>query len=183
MTRYVALLRGINVGSTRKLPMAELRELCAAEGFADVSTYIQSGNILLSSDRPAPDIEAHLKTRIEQHFGLDVPVIVRTADDWARYAAGSAFPDAEAERPKLLHLCLSVAPPAHDIIEVLTARASGKERIAIKGDALWVDFGESVGHSKLTPALFDRAAGSPVTARNWNTVLALAAMLDHKVAA
>ena len=178
MTRYVALVRGINVGATRKLPMADLRVACGELGFERVATYIQSGNIVLSADASADAVASRLKRLIADRFKLDVPVIVRTAAQWHRYAAGSAFPDAEAERPKLLHLCLSVGPLKDDVAEVLTARATAKERIAVEGNALWVDFGESVGNSKLTPTLLDKAAGSPVTARNWNTVLALNAMLD-----
>lgn len=177
MTRYVVLIRGINVGSTRKLPMAELRALCIELGYVDVATYIQSGNVLLSSRDPAPVVAACLEAAITDRFGLAVPVIVRSADQWERYAAGSPFPDAEVERPKLLHLCLAPVAPAAGLVEALTARASAKERIALAGDALWIDFGESVGGSKLTPALLDRAAGAPVTARNWNSVRALATLL------
>lgn len=179
MTRYVALIRGINVGATRKLPMAELRAHCATDGFGEVKTYIQSGNILLSSTDSAEDVAARLKSLISHRFNLDVPVIVRSAEQWRSYAEGSPFPDAEAERPNLLHVCLSAAPLAKDAAELLAARANAKERLAVKDGTLWCDFGESVGHSKLTPALFDKAAGSPVTARNWRTVQALAAMLEE----
>jgi len=180
VTRYVALVRGINVGATRKLPMAELRAVCGEAGFADVATYIQCGNIVLTSNASAAEVAEQLQTLIADRFKLGVPVIVRTAAEWQRYAAGSAFPDAQTERPKLLHLCLSAAPLKAEAVETLAARATAKERIATKNDALWIDFGESVGTSKLTPTLLDKAAGSPVTARNWNTVLALAAMLDDR---
>lgn len=178
MTTYVALIRGINVGATRKLPMAELRAHCATDGLGEVKTYIQSGNIVLSSTDDADEVAARLETLIATRFKLDVPVIVRTAAQWQRYAAGSPFPDAEAARPNLLHICLSTKPLADDAAEALQARARAKEKLAVKDGTLWCDFGESVGTSKLTPALFDKAAGSPVTARNWRTVQALAAMLE-----
>ena len=178
MTTYVALIRGINVGATRKLPMAELRAHCAADGFGEVRTYIQSGNIILSSKEGGDEVASRLKALITERFKLEVPVIVRTAAQWQGYAAGSPFPDAEAERPNLLHICLSAEPLADGAAEALQARASAKEKLTVKDGTLWCDFGESVGNSKLTPALFDKAAGSPVTARNWRTVLALAAMLE-----
>lgn len=177
-TRYVALIRGINVGAKRRLPMAELRDACREAGFEDVATYIQSGNIVLSAEAAADAVAERLKRLIAERFELDVPVIVRTAAQWRRYAAGGVFPDAKAERPKLLHLCLSVQPLIDGVADVLAARAAAKERVAVKADALWVDFGESVGTSKLTPTLLDKAAGSPVTARNWNTVMAITAMLE-----
>lgn len=176
MTRYVALIRGINVGATRKLPMAALRSACGEAGFEDVATYIQSGNIVLSSDLAADAVAKRLEGLIAERFKLDVPVIVRTAAQWQRYAAGSPFPDAETGRPRLLHICPAVAPVKPESVAMLEGRASAKERIAVKHDVLWVDFGESIGASKLTPTLLDKAAGSPVTARNWNTVLKLADM-------
>jgi len=179
MTRYVALIRGINVGATRKLPMAELRAACTGAGFDDVSTYIQSGNALLTSDAAAPDVADRLRALILDRFALDVPVIVSTAAQWRHYAAGSPFPDAEAVRPKMLHLCLSAKPCRAEAVDALAARAQPNERVAIKDGALWVDFGDGVGSTKLTPGLFDKSAGSPVTARNWNTVLALAALLGE----
>jgi uncharacterized protein (DUF1697 family) len=174
--RYVALIRGINVGATRKLPMAELRAACGEAGFEGVATYIQSGNLVLTSDLSPDAVAKRLETLIAGRFGLEVPVIVRTAAEWRRHAAGSPFPDAEVERPRLLHICPSAAPARPEAVAMLEARASAKERIAIRDGTLWIDFGESVGTSKLTPALLDRAAGSPVTARNWNTVLKLAEM-------
>lgn len=181
MTHYVALLRGINVGGTRKLPMADLRTLCNAEGFGDVATYIQSGNIVLTSDEPAETVATRLEAAITARFDMIVPVVVRTAEAWRRYAAGSPFPDAETARPKLLLLCLPVAPLAADAVATLAARAAPRERVAAAGDdALWIDFGESIGDSKITPGSIDRAAGSPVTTRNWNTVLAINAMLEGR---
>lgn len=180
MTTYVALIRGINVGATRKLPMAELRAHCAADGLGEVKTYIQSGNIILSSTDGADVLAARLKALIARRFELDVPVILRTATQWRSYAAGSPFPDAEAGRPNLLHICLSARPLADGAAAALQARAAAAERLAVKDGTLWCDFGESVGTSKLTPALFDKAAGSPVTARNWRTVQALAALLEDR---
>lgn len=178
MTRYVALIRGINVGATRKLPMAELRAACAEFGFEGVTTYIQSGNVVLSSAKPAAEVRRTLETLISERFKLDVPVVVRTADEWRLYASGSPFPNVEAERPKLLHLCLTVEPPVAGAVARIEARGATHERAAVKHGALWIDFGESVGTTKLTPAFLDKAAGSPLTARNWNTVLAVAAMLE-----
>ena len=76
MPTHVALLRGINVGGHRKLPMAELRELCLALGWKDVRTYIQSGNVVFRAQRPDPDA---LAASIRDSFGFDVPVILRSA--------------------------------------------------------------------------------------------------------
>ena len=178
MTQYVALIRGINVGATRKLPMAELRAALTEAGFESVKTYIQSGNVVLSSSKPAAEVGKALEKLIHDRFKLDVPVAVRTAGEWSKYASGSPFPAIEAERPKMLHLCLTMKPPAADAVAKIEARALAHERVAMKHGELWIDFGQSVGTSKLTPAFLDKVAGSPLTARNWNTVLAVAALLE-----
>jgi len=82
MNTYIALLRGINVGGHKKVPMAELRELLSKSGFGNVQTYIQSGNVILeSSEGQINSIEEQIKKVILDYFGFDVPVIVKTNDD------------------------------------------------------------------------------------------------------
>ncbi len=178
-TPMVALLRGVNVGGNKKVPMAALRALAAKLGWRRVATYINSGNLVFAaSDVPAV-LEAKLAAAIEKHFGFGVPVIVRSGADWRRYAAASAFADAEAARPNHLLLALAGAPLPGTVVKDLLAYCRAGERVAVRGDALWIDFAGGVGTSKLTPAVLDRAAGAPVTARNWRTVQALAQMLDR----
>ncbi len=175
MSRLIALIRGINVGSNRKLPMAELRAACAEEGLGEVRTYIQSGNLVLDGGDPA-GVEAALEKLIADRFGLDVPVVVRTAAQWATLIATCPFP-AEAEAaPQFLHLLVCKAPPAAGTVEALAARAQHGEAIAQCGDDLAIHFAGGVGPSKLVPNLIDRLVGAPATARNWKTVQALDAM-------
>src|SRR5256885_11087562 len=96
MGRMVALLRAVNVGG-RKLPMAELRGLCGELGWSDVATYIQSGNLVFTAPGKAGEIEGVLEQAIQKEFGLDVPVIVRSRAEWARYPAENPFPEAAKE--------------------------------------------------------------------------------------
>lgn len=173
----VALLRGINVGGNKRVPMAALRALAEGLGWRDVATYIQSGNLVFRASGKPAAWERALETAIEHEFGFPVPVIVRTASSWRESAAGSPFPDAERDRPKLLHLGCSKAPTARGAVEQLTPRCTQGERVAIRGQAIWIDFVEGVARSKLTPAVLDRALGSTVTMRNWTTVQAIASML------
>ena len=173
----VALLRGINVGGNKKLPMAELRDLATGLGYRHVETYIQSGNLLLVTNLAAGAVEAALEEAIESRFGFSVEVIVRTADQWERYAAGSPFADAEADRPNLLLIGLSKRPLTPGAVQTLRDYAKAGERIEALTDAVWIDFGTGIAASKLSPAVLDRTAGSTVTMRNWRTVQRLAAML------
>lgn len=176
MGRMVALLRAVNVGG-RKLPMAELRALCAELGWADVATYIQSGNVVFTAPGRPAALEKVLEEAIGREFGIDVPVIVRTAAEWAHYPPANPFPKAAEDEPNRLMLLLAKAMPAQGAEEVIQARAVAGERVRRVGDALWFHYPEGAGTSKLTPSMIDRAIGSPATARNYNTVLKLDAML------
>jgi uncharacterized protein (DUF1697 family) len=177
MGRMVALLRAVNVGG-RKLPMAELRALCAGLGWEDVATYIQSGNVVFSAGGEPAALEARLEAAIGQRFGFASPVIVRTAAQWAAYPKGNPFEQAAKDEPNRLMLLISKAPPARGAEAAIQARAQAGERVKRSGDALWFHYPEGAGTSKLTPSLIDRAIGSPGTARNYRTVTTLLEMLN-----
>ena len=175
MEKHVVLLRGINVGGNRKVPMADLRDACRAAGLTDVETYIQSGNIVFSA-KNAADAEAAIESIVEKLCGFAVEAIARSATQWAVYAKGSPFADAD-ERGNIVHLGLSKRPPADGIAASLEARGKHGEKVVLKGDAIWIDFAEGVRDTKITHAALDKAAGSTVTMRNWRTVLKIAEML------
>ena len=164
--RFILLLRAVNVGG-RQLEMKALREAAQADGFSDCVTYIQSGNLIFSADGDEAAVEARIEKLIAAKFGLDAVAIARSADHFERIAGANPFPDAV---DKMLHLCLSKRAVAAEAVALLTDRARAGERPAIAGGELWIDFVEGVGRSKITPSIIDKAAGSPVTARNWNTV-------------
>jgi uncharacterized protein (DUF1697 family) len=178
---FVALLRGINVGGNKRVPMAELRTLATELGWQQVETYIQSGNLVFVSSGSSAASEEALEKAIAAHFGFRVEVIVRSAAAWQGYAVGTPFPDAQAARPNRLLLGLSKHPPKPEAAERLRAYAKAGERLQVVGDALWIDFADGIGPSKLSPAVLDRAVGSTVTARNWRTVQTLAQLLDGVV--
>lgn len=171
--QFIGLLRGINVSGHNKIPMPELRAVCAELGWQAVQTYIQSGNLVFEADATPASLETALTQAIEQRFGLTIPVIVRAASAWPAYAAGNPYPDASAQEPHLVMLALSKAAPKPDALAGLLERATYGEQIAQVGDAIWIHYQQGVAKSRLSPALFDRLVGSAVTARNWRTVLKL----------
>jgi uncharacterized protein (DUF1697 family) len=175
--QFIALLRGINVSGQNKIPMAELRSACADMGWADVQTYIQSGNLIFRAPGAAEALETALEELIAQHFGLTIPVIVRAAAAWPAYVAGNPFPAAAEATPNLLMLMLAKRAPRPDALAALQERAADGEQLAQVGDALWAYFPAGSGRSKLSPTLIDRLVGSPVTARNWNTIIKLNGLL------
>ncbi|HEV2866458.1 MAG TPA: DUF1697 domain-containing protein, partial [Allosphingosinicella sp.] len=177
MERMVALLRAVNVGG-RKLPMAELRALCAELGWKDVATYIQSGNVVFTAAGSAASLEKKLEEAISRKFDLDVPAIVRTAAQWAQLADGNPFPEAAKDEPNRLQLLVAKKRPRPDAADRLMERAQAGESVRAAGDALWFHFPNGVAGSKLTPALIDKACGSPATGRNYSTVMKLKEMLE-----
>lgn len=172
-TRYVALLRGINVGGHNKVPMAELRALCAELGWEEVQSYVQSGNLVFESAGPPARLETELERAIERRFELSIAVIVRAAADWPAYVAGNPFPGASESAPNAVMLALSKAPPKAGAVEGLLERAADGERVERVGDAHWIHYAGGSARSKISPGLLDRLVGSPVTTRNWRTVLKL----------
>jgi uncharacterized protein (DUF1697 family) len=176
MLRFVALLRAVNVGG-RKVPMAELRTLCGAVGWTDVATYIQSGNVVFSAQGEPQALEAQLEKALAERFGFAVDVVIRSAAQWRAHAAANPFLEASEERPNLVMLLVSKAPPVAGAAAALQARAADGERVTEAGNALWIDYPAGSGRSKLTPTLIDRAIGSAATSRNWRTVQTLCGML------
>jgi uncharacterized protein (DUF1697 family) len=177
MARFAALLRGINVSGTNRIPMVDLRRHCSGLGWDEVETYIQSGNVVFAANERAPRLEERLEKEIETRFGLHIPVIVRSAAEWANLVAGNPFPEAAEKEPNRLMLLLSKRLPATDAAEAIQDRAKAGERVARNGDALWIHYPEGAGTSKLSPSLIDRLVGSPTTSRNHRTVLKLQEML------
>lgn len=174
---YVALLRGINVGGKNKLPMAELRAALTGDRIDRVSTYIQSGNIVLASTFSAAELEAQLERTLDQEFSLRIDVVVRSATQWERYLGDNPYPQEAQEAPKQTQLGLSQRPPARDAAHALQQLATRGERVRLVEDGLWIHYPNGIGESKLTSAVMDRCVGSSVTARNWRTVRKLGDMI------
>jgi len=165
MARFVAFLRGINVGGNNLIPMAVLKASCESAGLTDVRTYLQSGNVLFNTTRKDP------ARVIEKALELDVKVIVRTIDELRAVIAKNPF---DGERnPKQLIVVFLDAEPSKAAQDALLAAHKGPEEIHFAGRELFIYYDEGMGKSKLTNALIERKLGVRGTARNWNTVTAL----------
>ncbi|WP_406302439.1 DUF1697 domain-containing protein [Streptomyces sp. NBC_00885] len=175
-TRYAALLRGINVGGHKKVPMAELRELLTELGHGDVATYLQSGNAVFSS---ASDDEQALATALEraiqQRFGFGVDCLVRGGPYLRAVVDDCPFPAAELEG-KQLHVTYFSQPVGPERLASIDAAAFLPEECRLGDRALYLYAPNGLGRSKLAealgrPSLFK---GIVATSRNWNTVVKLA---------
>jgi uncharacterized protein (DUF1697 family) len=186
MATHVALLRGINVGGRNKVAMADLREVVTELGHADVSTYIQSGNVLFSPDVADADADpaalaAALAAAITAKLGVTAPVVVLSRDELAAVIAANPFPD-EAD-PKRVHAVLLSAAPGADAaakIDQALARSAAKgarDELATVGRTVYLHTPDGFGNSELAAAVLrivtSPRAGVTGTARNWATTLKL----------
>jgi uncharacterized protein (DUF1697 family) len=184
MPTFVALMRGINVGSTRTVPMAELRELCAKAGLQRPVTYIQSGTLIVDAQSDADALRQLLERAIAKRFGFAVDIVVRIASDWEGCVAANPFAGEAKALAKMVHLYLSRDPVKPSAAKELDQKAQAGERIVLAGGALWIDYGATgVGRSKLSPPLIDKACGSPTTGRNLNSVLKIREMIETRLKA
>lgn len=175
MKRWAGLLQGINVGG-RKLPMAELKALVEALGYGEVRTLLASGNVVFAAEGGAAAIEKALEAALEAH-GLKTDVLVRDHAELAAILAANPFPDAAEAHPNHLLVHFHRDPVPGEPLARLPELHDGPERLHAIGRELYVDYPEDVGHSKLPQAMARAKFPKRATARNWNTVNKLAAML------
>ena len=179
--RVAFLLRGINVGGHRRVPMAELRAVAESIGLEESRTYVASGNLLATCAIDVQIAGSLLAEALAERFGFDVDVVARDADAWSRYASDAPFPDVDAPNRVLLYLPRDPAPEG--VADALAARLAPVERAAPTADGVWVFHADGAGRSKLTPRAIDDAFGSPTTGRNQRTVARIADLLGLEVPA
>jgi len=158
--------------------MPQLREALEDSGFEDVSTYVQSGNVVLSSTAAANGVGADVEWLLAKRFDLDVKVVVRTRAQLAAVVKRNPFAEV-ATNPKLYQVTFLEKTPPAEVMRKLEAAASGKERIVHIGRELYAWHPDGVGRSKLAAFMSGRGLGVTATARNWTTVTRLLEMSDE----
>ncbi len=173
--RYAAFLRAINVGGRNKVPMAELRALLNERGYADLTTHLQSGNVVFSSQAPAAELEQEIAEAVAAGFGVSCAIMVRNGTELAATVSDSPL-GAAPENPSRYFVAFLSAQPAADALKAL-------DGVSFEPDALWVRGREAylwcpagAAETKLTNAALEKRLGVPATARNWTTVTRLANM-------
>ncbi len=174
MNTHIALLRGINVGGTGKLPMADLKVLLGDLGCEKVVTYIQSGNVVF--DAAPGEWSDQIADAIESSAGFRPRVMILTADEFRSVAAGNPFP---TDEPKAMHVYFLDGPPNWTAKAEMEAVKSDIERFYITDRAVYLHTPEFLTGSLLAPRL-ERLIGVPATARNWRTVEKILTMLDER---
>lgn len=180
MTTYAALLRGINVGGSKKVPMADLRALLTGLGHEDVRTYLQSGQAVFTSGHGDEEsLAAEITHAIEKYFGFGVDVIVRDHAYLKAIADACPFPAADLE-PKQLHVTYFSAPVSPERFAEIDESAYLPEEFRLGDRALYLYAPNGLGRSKLAEHLSKPriTKGVIATTRNWNTVVKMVEMTD-----
>jgi len=164
MTKYVALLRAVNVGGTGKLPMTELKSMCESSGFKNARTYIASGNVVFESKLSESAVKAKLERCIATSAGKPVDVLVRTGPEMAAVLLKNPFKSRPANRT--VAIFLDERPPK-DTLKMISGQAA--EEVALGTREIYVHYGEGMAKTKLKIP-----AAKCGTARNMNTVAKLA---------
>ena len=175
--RQIVLLRGINLGARNRVSMPELRELLARAGFEDAHTYLQSGNVVLSSDLTEKGLARKIKRVLADGLGLELEVVVRTRHELAKVVRLNPLGDM-ATNPKRYQVSFLSATPEPDVVEQLAELAGPTERFVAIGRELYAWHPAGVARSRLWARLAGKQLGVVATARNWTTVTSLLELAD-----
>jgi uncharacterized protein (DUF1697 family) len=167
-TRFVVLLRAINVGKARRVAMPRLREILTELGHGRVVTHLNSGNVLLDSPLPEAELAADVSTAIEKEFGFAVPVVLRTSEELAGVLAHDPFGDTATD-PSRYSVTFLPEEPAAELVEALPP-AEGPGEYAVHGRELYLWLPDGMSNSPMALWKWDRLLGTAGTNRNWNTV-------------
>jgi uncharacterized protein (DUF1697 family) len=176
--RYVAMLRSINIGSRNRIAMPDLRALVESLGYGDVTTYLQSGNVVLSGKGSASSVAGSITEAIKDQLGLEVPVVVRTKSQLEKIAASSPYAEVEGD-PKLFHVTFLAEAPKGESLKKLAGPPDrfGNDEFKVVGPDVYLYIPGGYGETKLNNSFFEKRLGVVATTRNWRSVTALAEMV------
>jgi len=172
MARYVALLRGVNIGPRNRVAMPALREALEEAGFEDVRTYVQSGNIALTSRAKPETVRRKVERVVAERFGLEIAVVVRTRAELAAVVKRNPLRKVATE-PKRYQVSFLSGKPSAKIVRELEEAAAAGERVVVSGREVYAWHPQTVARSKLWAKLAGKTLGVTATSRNWTTVEAL----------
>ncbi len=177
MARQIVLLRGINLGSRNRIAMPELRDALACSGFDDVETYVQSGNIVLSTRTKPDQTERKVRRLISDRFGLDIPVVVRTRAQLAKVVERNPL-EKVAKDPKRYQVSFLDGTLSAAAKKKLEAAVVEPEQFAVVGREVYAWHPKTIARSRLWTLLAGSGLGVTATARNWTTVTKLLELAD-----
>ncbi len=174
MKTYIILLRGVMPTGKNRVPMAQLRDVLAQDGFGNARTYIQSGNALVDTDLPAREVEKRVHDLIKQHIGADLVVVARTRTQLQKAMDENPFTKGY-DISRVFFVSFAEAPPAQKVKDVLVQDYSA-EKLVITKTAAYMYIPGTYGSGKLSNNFLEKKLGVSATTRNFNTLTKLIEM-------
>ena len=179
MTTFISLFRGINVGGHQAVRMNELKELHESLGLKDVITYINSGNVVFTSDDADPaQLPKQIEDAFAQKFGFHANVLVRTSTQLEDIIANNPFQNQPMKESKWVVVLFLTTLPESTALEDLQKTYTGPEELYLIGQELYIYYPNGIGRSKLTLTMIEKKLKTSGTGRNWNTILQLQKMIQ-----
>jgi len=176
MTRYINILRGINVSGQKAIKMADLKALYEKLQLENVTTYIQSGNVVFdSSQKITTEL---IENTIEKRYGFSVPVILRTDKEWTKIIASNPFVNDPERDISKMHVVFLADKPDLSSLDKLEQVKHSSEEYAINGCEVFLYCPNGYGKTKLSNNLLERLLKTTATTRNWKTVNKLKEIAD-----
>ncbi len=175
----IALLRGINVSGQKLIKMTELKAMFEALHFNEISTYIQSGNIVFKAENTdCKSLETLIAKQIDLKFGFDVHVQVNTLNEWKQFQSACPFSNISLADQKYLHLTLLSETPADTLVQKLKELKFENEEFKLLDKGIYLFCPAGYGKTKLSNNFFESKLKVKATTRNWNTVNQLLEMAE-----
>jgi uncharacterized protein (DUF1697 family) len=171
MAVFISLLRGINVGGQKKVKMADLKAVYEALSLENVTTYVQSGNVVFeSSESETFALSQKIYEGIEKAFGFSAEIITRTVDDWRELIEHNPFGKNSEKDPKYLHVTLLAEVPDKQLVQDVSTMRFEPDEYIVQGDVVYLYCPNGYGRTKLTNTFWEKKLKVGATTRNWNTV-------------
>jgi uncharacterized protein (DUF1697 family) len=174
MITYIAFLRGINVGGHKKIKMADLRLLLEGLGYKEVMTYIQSGNVIFNSlEEDREKLENQISETIKDHYGIEVPVLVKTRTEINKILGSNPYNDPEDLASNKIYFVLLQEIPQKEDIEVTSAIIFENEKFIITPECVFIRYDLGAGKAKCGINFFESKLKIAATSRNYRTMTKL----------
>ena len=181
MKTYISLLRGINVSGQKPVKMPDLKKMFENLGYLNVQTYIQSGNVIFSSnsDLPVKELAIKIETSIREKFKFDVPVFIKSEDELQAIIEANPYRNSDGSLTEKIYITFLEINPDEALVEKINILNFLPDRFAIKGREVFIDCASGYGTTKLSNTFFENRLKVKATTRNWKTVNTLLQMATN----
>ena len=178
MYKFIAFLRGINVGGHHKVPMAELKTLMTKIGFQSISTLLNSGNIIFEAEETDPTkIEDQLSEKLEDHFGFPIPTLIRTSGSIQKLLAQDPFKGIELHKDIRLYVSFLKEEKKSDLSLPYIAEDDSFQILLKEDQCICSVLDLSIGQTPKAMNILEKEYGKEITTRNWNTIIKINELL------